>query len=102
MTEQSNRAWMRGLGNNPQQGVYDAEGHIWHNYHHAAIMGWDSIQHEKAEAKNFAIYNVNNEDVWPISRIIFVGVPWVLLYFYALVWSMLEFYRFVEGWIKNG
>jgi hypothetical protein len=39
---------------------------------------------------------------WPISRVIFVGVPLVLLYFYALVWSMLEFYSFVEGWIKNG
>lgn len=43
-----------------------------------------------------------NKNIWPISRIIFVGVPWVLLYFYALVWSMLEFYSFVEGWIKNG
>lgn len=37
-----------------------------------------------------------------ISSIIFVGVPLVLLYFYALVWSMLEFYSFVEKWIKNG
>jgi len=42
-----------------------------------------------------------NKNVWPISRVVFVGVPWVLLYFYALVWSMLEFYSFVEGWIKN-
>jgi len=33
-----------------------------------------------------------NENLWPISRVVFVGVPWVLLYFYALVWSMLEFY----------
>jgi hypothetical protein len=39
---------------------------------------------------------------WSIGRVIFVGVPLVLLYFYALVWSMLEFYSFVEGWIKNG
>jgi hypothetical protein len=48
----------------------------------------------------------NNEfprkEDWPISRIIFVGVPWVLLYFCTLVYGMLEFYSFVEGWIKNG
>jgi hypothetical protein len=53
-----------------------------------------------------AIRQWNNEfprkEDCSISRIIFVGVPLVLLFFYALVWSMLEFYSFVEGWIKNG
>jgi hypothetical protein len=48
----------------------------------------------------------NNEfprkEDWSVSRIIFVGVPLALLFFYSLVWSMLEFYSFVEGWIKNG
>jgi len=43
-----------------------------------------------------------SEENCSISRVFFVGVPWVLLYFYAIVWSILEFYSFVEGWIKNG
>jgi len=42
------------------------------------------------------------EEDWSIGHVIFVGVPLVLLFFYSLVWSMLEFYSFVEGWIKNG
>ena len=63
-----------------------------------AIGQWNN---EFPRPKDWSMIEFPRKEDWSIGRVIFVGVPWVLLYFYALVWSMLEFYSFVEGWINQ-
>lgn len=78
---------------------------LWGEGHwefHSATDKLKSQRNGDDKPKDWSMIEIPGEKDWPISRVVFVGVPWVLLYFYALVWSMLEFYSFVEGWIKNG
>lgn len=86
MTKKS-ELWAKGWGISQDIGDLERKKREW-------FKEWNELQLEREKEKN--------KTVWLISRVVFVGVPWILLYFYALVMSMLEFYSFVEGWIKNG
>jgi len=79
MTEQSNRKWMRGWGNQPQVVAFDSDGNKipgWEKRQSAALMGkskmpelaltaslqrsldWKRIQREKQESKRKARWRV--------------------------------------------
>jgi hypothetical protein len=78
---------------------------LWGKGHwefHSATDKLKSQRNGDDKPKDWSIIEFPRKEDLSIGHVIFVGVPLVLLFFYSIVWSMLEFYSFLEGWIKNG